>query len=163
MDAMNELESLFGQDEANGLYRWLSPVSWHKLERVAQPRGWRVFHLDGRMVHDKASFLRAVAAALDFPDYFGRNWDAFEEMINDLSWTPAAGYILLYDHLWRFACVEPEAWAVARAILETTCAQWAGDGIPFIVLLRHTHGCSGVAPLLRAPRPHHRALRRRLR
>lgn len=160
---MNELEQLFERQQANGVYRWLSPAPQHRLERAVQPRGWRVFHLDGRLTHDKTSFLRAAAAALEFPGYFGRNWDAFEEMINDLAWTPAAGYVLLYDHLWRFACAQPEAWAVARAILETACAQWAEAGTPFIVLLRHTHGCSGVAALLRAPRPHHRALRRRLR
>jgi len=160
---MNEVEQLFDRQQVNGVYRWLSPTPPQKLARAVQPRGWRVFYLDGRLAHDKASFLCAAAAALAFPSYFGRNWDAFEEMINDLSWAPAAGYVLLYDHLWRFACAQPEAWAVARTILETACAQWTEQRTPFIVLLRHTHGCSGVVPLLRAPRPHHRALRRRLR
>lgn len=34
------------------------------------------------------------AAALQFPDYFGENWDAFDECLNDLDWLPADKYIL---------------------------------------------------------------------
>lgn len=159
---MNELEQIFNQEQG-GVYRWLSPARSCELERAVQPRGWRFFYLDGRQVRGKASFLRTAAVAMEFPAYFGYNWDAFEEMINDLSWAPAAGYVLLYDHLWRFACEQPEGWAVARTILQSACDQWAGQGTPFVTLLRHTHGCSSVIPLLRAPRPHQRALRRRLR
>jgi hypothetical protein len=159
---MNALEPIFKQGQG-GLYRWLSPAPPGDLARAVRRRGWRFFYLDGRQVHSKASFLRAAAAAMDFPAYFGHNWDAFEESVNDLTWAPAAGYVLLYDHLWRFACEQPDAWAVARAILQAACEQWAGQGTPLVVLLRHTHGCSGVTPLLRSPRPHQFALRRRLR
>ena len=35
------------------------------------------------------------AAALQFPYYFGENWDAFEECIADLDWLPARGLVLL--------------------------------------------------------------------
>jgi hypothetical protein len=39
--------------------------------------------------------LTECARALDFPDYFGHNWDALEECLADLEWLPAKGYILL--------------------------------------------------------------------
>ncbi len=35
------------------------------------------------------------AAALQFPPYFGENWGAFDECIEDLEWLPATGYLLL--------------------------------------------------------------------
>lgn len=55
--------------------------------------------LDTRQATDKASFLGACAQDLQFPDYFGRNWDAFEECLRDFAderrpavvvWTGAA-------------------------------------------------------------------------
>ena len=56
--------------------------------------------LDTRAATDKASFLVAAARDLGFPDYFGHNWDAFEECARDFAdsrrpvlvvWTGAAG------------------------------------------------------------------------
>ena len=36
-----------------------------------------------------------MAAAFQFPYYFGENWDALDECLADLSWLPAAGYVIL--------------------------------------------------------------------
>jgi hypothetical protein len=37
------------------------------------------------------------ARALEFPPYFGQNWDAFEECINDLEWLDGKTFILVID------------------------------------------------------------------
>jgi hypothetical protein len=52
-------------------------------------RGWKCRRVEG--------FFDEVAAALQFPWYFGENWDALEEVLGDLSWFPAAGYLLMVN------------------------------------------------------------------
>ncbi|TCO50820.1 barstar family protein [Actinocrispum wychmicini] len=40
--------------------------------------------VDGREIRGKAAMLDALATALDFPDYFGHNYDALNDLVNDL-------------------------------------------------------------------------------
>lgn len=147
---MNHTIASLLRSTAPGLYRWPTSLSAHDLAQVVDALGWRFFYLDGRRVRDKVSFLRVAAEAMAFPDYFGKNWDAFEECINDLAWASASGYVLLYEHVWWFACAHPTEWYTARSILQDACIHWAQQDVKFFVLLRHTHGCSGVDAALHA-------------
>jgi Barstar (barnase inhibitor) len=44
---------------------------------------WRA-ELDGSCCRSEREFLLGIASALDFPEYYGRNWDAFFECFGDL-------------------------------------------------------------------------------
>jgi hypothetical protein len=41
-----------------------------------------------RSVRSKEKLLGLLSDALHFPNYFGGNWDALEECLNDLHWLP---------------------------------------------------------------------------
>lgn len=51
--------------------------------------------LDGSKAKSRESFFNESAIALEFPSYFGNNWDAFEECINDFDWLPGDSYLIL--------------------------------------------------------------------
>lgn len=51
--------------------------------------------LDGRLLGDKATLLAELGRVLDFPDYYGGNWDALEECLADLSWRPGPLSLLI--------------------------------------------------------------------
>jgi RNAse (barnase) inhibitor barstar len=80
--------------------------------------------LDGRALRSKKSLLAGVARALDFPDYFGENWDALEECLSDMSWRD--GQIsLLIEH----ADSIPDAlFATFREVFGQMAEQWAEQG-----------------------------------
>jgi hypothetical protein len=122
----------------SGVYRLVSRARPAPILETITDRGWFAGYINGKMVDDKTTFLTAAGQALAFPDYYGRNWDAFEEMVNDLSWIPAAGYVILYDYVYRFAAAQPDAMQTALAILQSASSRWQREGIPFYVLLRHT-------------------------
>lgn len=62
---------------------------------VHAPNGYTLKIIKGAKCRTTAGLLTEFARALDFPDYFGHNWDALEECLADLEWLPAKGYILL--------------------------------------------------------------------
>ena len=132
----DKLERLFSGEVPPGVYRFTLRTSVASLARHAARHGWRLFHLDGRQIASKADFLAGCAAAMDFPAYFGHNWDALEDSARDLAWAPAGGYIVLYDGAGGFAEAQPAEFVVALDILRSAAAYWRETPTPMVVLLR---------------------------
>ncbi len=133
---MTTLKAALGGVRPPGLYRFAARTAPATVRRTVESLGWRFFYLDGDHITNKASFLDAAAQAMAFPSYFGHNWDAFEDMINDLSWAAAPGYVLLYDHAAPFALAAPGDFLTALDILRTASGRWRTDGTPFYALVR---------------------------
>ena len=72
---------------------------------VRLPTGFALKVIKGAKCQTIAGLLTECARALDFPDYFGHNWDALEECLADLEWLPAKGYVLLITDA---GCVLPD-------------------------------------------------------
>jgi hypothetical protein len=51
--------------------------------------------LRGKKMMQLASLFNEFTAALQFPYYFGENWNAFDECITDLDWIPGDFYVLI--------------------------------------------------------------------
>ena len=51
-----------------------------------QKQGAAICRIRGLLCHTLDAFFQEVSAALRFPDYFGWNWDAFDECMTDLDW-----------------------------------------------------------------------------
>ncbi|KQZ59251.1 MULTISPECIES: barstar family protein [unclassified Lysobacter] len=83
---------------------------------------------------DKAELLRRMAAALSFPDWFGHNWDALADSLEDLSWLPAAGYLLLLERAQDWQAQAGDDAAALLDILNEASAQWAEARKPFWAL-----------------------------
>jgi RNAse (barnase) inhibitor barstar len=50
--------------------------------------------LRGERMQNYESLYQEIAAALQFPYYFGNNWSALDECIKDLIWLPAKTFII---------------------------------------------------------------------
>ena len=134
----------------SGVYRLAGRAQPTPIIATITDFGWVGEYINGRRINSKQSFLDVVGEAFTFPAYYGRNWDAFEEMINDLSWIEARGVGLLYDYVYRFAEEQPKEWQVALSILQGACARWQSEGVPFYVLLRQNGRWNHHLPKLAA-------------
>lgn len=143
------LEGVLDGSAPAGIYRFAGMIGSDELVREATRQGWHAAQINGAAINNKAAFLEAIARAFAFPGYFGRNWDALEESIHDLSWAKAPGYLLVYGAPWHFAAACPKEWQIALDILREAAGYWASQGKPFYVLLRRTRGSAPEAPLLR--------------
>ncbi len=133
---MDQLIVLFNGERSPGLYRLTADVKIEELASLCQEYSFQFLYIDGKDVTNKAKFIKAAAETMNFPDYFGDNWDAFDDCINDLSWLSANGYILLYTHPDNFAKNDPSEWSIALDVFQEAVEYWAGTDIPMYVLLQ---------------------------
>jgi RNAse (barnase) inhibitor barstar len=73
---------------------------FHRSAAARRLRGTRCRTTEG--------FFDEVAAALQFPSYFGANWAALHDSLTDLSWLPADAYLIVIEDADLLLADEPD-------------------------------------------------------
>lgn len=143
------LQRLLAGEIEPGVYRMVAPTPFERIAAQAGAAGWHAARLDGQRITTKGEFLDACAAAFRFPGYFGHNWDALEDSLRDLSWTPAGnGRLLVYDGAGAFAGQQPDDFGVALEVLRSAVRFWYGTPAPLAVLVRGQGAALSALPRL---------------
>ena len=129
------------QDHGRELLAWDTPVRrgvlheerHEQLRTQAQALGWDYVEADLVGCETKEDLLVEIASALDFPVWFGGNWDALFDCLADLSWRAAPGRVLALRNLEDLQSVAPEVLDTLVAILEDVAAVWQRRGQPLRV------------------------------
>lgn len=114
---MSALAPLLDPHLGPGVRRWDSPLAASYVGGAVRRAGGFFAHLDGGAVDTAAGFHDAVAAALGFPAYYGRNLDALDDCLSDLEDEHPGARVLLWDSSQRLAATEPRVLAVALDLL----------------------------------------------
>jgi methylmalonyl-CoA epimerase len=111
----------------------LEPAVLAGLEGVATKAGARFARLDGP--NSKAALLEAIATGLELPSWFGRNWDALEEMLARPE-PPLAGSILIvWDRSERLDRADAAAGKTFRSIVKAAALERDAAGLGSLVAL----------------------------
>ena len=92
------------------------------LDDVARtaPKGTVARIVRGQRCHSKERTLQEWAAALQFPSYFGNNWDAFEDCVKDLEWLQGRRVVAIVTRSDEMLPRSPEDFATLLSILVAT-------------------------------------------
>ena len=112
-----------------GTYRLNCPPD--ELREAAAQAGFALFEADMAAMQGKGGFLATVAQAVYAPGWFGNNWDALADALGDLSWRPAAGYVLLLRNGGETLGLSSADHEIALEIFTHTTAFWKYRGKPF--------------------------------
>ena len=100
--------------------------------------GWAVRVVDVGEAEDKAGLIAAFATVLEFPDWVGRNWDALDDALRDLSWWPAGqlGRAIIVTGAGRLHHHLDQEWPTLCDVLGNAAERWAPTPTPLGVLVR---------------------------
>lgn len=120
---MSKLSQRLHDASRSGVYR---AGSARDIEDATQGGDLDVASIDA----DGRDLFASMARALEFPAWFGANWDALEDCLGDLSWRPGEGHVLV------FRTYPPgEALSTLIDVLRASAEFWASRGKPFFAVL----------------------------
>lgn len=98
-------------------------------EETAIVDATRASKLDVVTVEAEKDLFENLARSLAFPDWFGRNWDALEDVLGDLSWRKGDGHVVLFR-----SYPSGEELGILLDVLRSTAEYWAARRKPFFAV-----------------------------
>jgi len=127
------------------------PQTLAALRKEAQRTRCAWISVDLHGVGDEAGMLEACARQLRFPRRYARNWNAFSDAVNDLSWQGAPGFVLELENVDGPAQHAPQALEAALEILRAAAEAWCARNTTFVVLLDYAPPRLAVEPFPEPP------------
>jgi RNAse (barnase) inhibitor barstar len=130
MSRNEHYQAVLGDAGKSGVYH-MPQVDPAPLLAAAATNGFASFRIDLSSCRDKFGMLDAIANAMAFPAWFGHNFDALSDCLNDLAWQPAEGYFILLEHCDGIHGLAEEDFVATLQIFEQAADEWRDQGIPF--------------------------------
>jgi RNAse (barnase) inhibitor barstar len=129
---MNEipLEELLTQPENAGVF-FVTGSDLDAIELASQQNDAYYCAIDLQHCHSKSQTLEILAAALQFPPSFGKNWDALADYLSDLSWLASDAFVICFSNADGYRNAHEEDFKTLIEILEEASSSWSEQKSPF--------------------------------
>lgn len=128
--------------------------------------GYKVRGMDASNWRSEQNFHDDVKRILEFPEYYGKNMDAFNDCLSDLEISMDGGFAIAFLHFDEFYDALPERAHAVLDIIETNSRRFLITGQRLLGLIQtsnpravyHHLGCNSADWNPRERMPRHRGL-----
>ena len=125
---MSKLLQRLSDASKSGVYR---ASRADEILDATQGSALQVSRIDLAGAADKQALMQRIARVLEFPRWFGGNWDALEDCLCDLSWSKSGGHVLLIEAAVDLPTDER---GILIDILASAATSWAERKRPFFAV-----------------------------
>ena len=105
------------------------------VEAAAREAKLRYLDVDLSRADDRATLFAALGRGLALPEYFGNNFDALADVLEDRDWLGKHGCVIRLGHATHFRKTHPNEWHTLDDILTEASAFWRERQVPFWVVV----------------------------
>lgn len=134
---MNTIKCLFTKPNSPPVV-FIPPIFLDEqaMQRLATELGFRYIIINGSAISIKEDLFDHLSNELNFPEYFGHNWDALLDCLRDLdSWLPAKGYVLFYKNPNNLIMKSLSEFKTFLEIVEEASEFWNSQGVRFMLIV----------------------------
>jgi RNAse (barnase) inhibitor barstar len=114
---------------------FVRPPDAGALDAAAERAGLTRWTVDLGGVRTKEALLATLAERLEFPEWFGANWDALNDVLAERAWEQSRGVVLTLERCGELAHADPETFETALEVLDSVAEGCYDEDIPFWVLV----------------------------
>jgi RNAse (barnase) inhibitor barstar len=131
---MSNLESILADVGRAGVYH-MPHMDKAPIVAAAEANGFAAFRVDLAGAADKSQLLTEIGHALEFPEWFGHNFDALADCLGDMAWRPAEGYLVILEHCDGIHGMAEDDFVAALQVFQQAADDWREQGIAFWCLV----------------------------
>lgn len=131
------LDKIINQTVEPGMYL-LSEYEYpyYLVAEEMEAHGWAHFHIDGREINSRNTYMDFASWAMKFPKKWWWRWSEFRNHMCDLSWTgEVKGFVVHYSEFHRYAYTDYDSFPNAYDILWDAIEHWRNTDTPMYILL----------------------------
>ncbi len=119
---------------ASGLYH-LPPARLAMVESAASRARFCLMKADIAQQASVESVLSQLGSALNFPIWYGANFDALFDCLCDPDWQPAKGHVLLINGMAHLRAADPDDFATLIEVFQAVAEARRERLTPFWILI----------------------------
>lgn len=126
-------EQLLSDPGEAGIF--VRPADASQVDAAAEHAGLARWHADLAGVKTKEGLLERLAATLAFPEWFGHNFDALNDVLAELAWEQERGAVFTLTGCGEFANADPESFETFLEVLDNVAETCYDEDLPFWVFV----------------------------
>ncbi len=127
-----------------------------RAKTLANFTGYHFVRIRCDELRSKEQLFECLAAQIPLPKYFGKNWDALEECLQDFRWQRAPGYLLIFEDFSAVRELPHPDLETLLQIFEETAHYWRNKNVPFHFILCGNHDMQRSVMDVLSPKTAHR-------
>jgi len=127
-------DNLLKNVDASGVFHLVTERQ-STIETAASHARFCVLKADIAKHSSTQDLLAQLGSALNFPIWYGANFDALYDCLTDPDWAPAKGHVLLINGLARLRSSDPADFATLIEVFQSAAESRRAMHTPFWVLI----------------------------